>query len=105
MLVGNAGCGKTLLAMEFLVRGATDYDEPGLFMSFEEKAKELETNFASLGFNLRALESQKRILLEYVHLEKSEIVETGDYDLEGLFVRRQTRSLGHHRGFVLGLGQ
>ena len=90
LLCGNAGCGKTLLAMEFLVRGAVEFGEPGVFMSFEENPAELATNFASLGYDLRTLVAQKKVALDFVHLERSEIEESGEYDLEGLFVR-----LGH----------
>jgi len=90
LVCGAAGCGKTLLAMQFLVRGATDYHEPGVFMSFEETADELTKNVASLAFNLPALISRKQLLVDYVHVERSEIQETGEYDLEGLFIR-----LGH----------
>lgn len=84
---GSAGCGKTLLSMEFLVRGAVEYNEPGLFMAFEETAEELTQNVASLGFDLGDLERRKKILIDHVHIERSEIEETGEYDLEGLFIR------------------
>jgi circadian clock protein KaiC len=87
LVCGSAGCGKTLLAMEFLVRGANLYNEPGVFIAFEETDKELTENVLSLGFDLYGLIKDKKILLDHVHLEKSEIEETGDYDLEGLFVR------------------
>jgi circadian clock protein KaiC len=87
LLCGAAGCGKTLLAMEFLVRGALDSGEPGVFMAFEETTGELATNFASLGHDLKALVAQKKLALEFVHIERSEIEETGEYDLEGLFIR------------------
>lgn len=87
LVCGGTGCGKTLLAMEFLVRGATQYDEPGVFISFEEKSDELITNFSSLGFDLNDLIAQQKLALDYVHIEKSEIEETGEYDLEGLFIR------------------
>ena len=90
LLCGSAGCGKTLLAMEFLVRGAVDCGEPGVFMTFEENSEELATNFASLGHDLKALVAQKQLVIEFVHVERSEIEETGEYDLEGLFIR-----LGH----------
>lgn len=90
LVCGSAGCGKTLLAMEFLVRGATMYDEPGVFIAFEETEKELAENVASLGFNLHELVASKKLIVDYVHLERSEIEETGEYDLEGLFIR-----LGH----------
>ena len=87
LVCGGAGCGKTLFAAEFLVRGATQFGEPGVFMSFEETEKELQANVASLGFDLGSLVRRKRLLLEHVHIERSEIHETGEYDLEGLFVR------------------
>jgi circadian clock protein KaiC len=87
LVCGNAGCGKTLLAMEFLVRGATQFNEPGVFMAFEETEKELTTNVASLGFDLDELSASKMILLEHIHIERSEIEETGEYDLEGLLIR------------------
>jgi circadian clock protein KaiC len=87
LICGSAGCGKTLLAMEFLVRGATQFGEPGVFMAFEENAKELAQNVASLGFDLKDLTARKKILLDYVHVERSEIEETGEYNLEGLFIR------------------
>ncbi|HET6557473.1 MAG TPA: circadian clock protein KaiC [Prolixibacteraceae bacterium] len=87
LVCGNAGCGKTLFAMEFLVRGATLYNEPGVFMAFEETADELTINVASLGFDLDELVSQNKLVLDHVHIERSEIEETGAYDLEGLFIR------------------
>jgi circadian clock protein KaiC len=87
LVCGAAGCGKTLMAMQFLVNGAVLYDEPGVFMSFEENEAELAENFFSLGIDLNELVAQKKISLDYVHLDKSEISETGEYDLEGLFVR------------------
>jgi circadian clock protein KaiC len=87
LICGGAGCGKTLFAAEFLVRGAMEFGDPGVFMSFEETGVELKANVASLGFDLASLVRRKKILLEYVHVERSEIHETGEYDLEGLFVR------------------
>lgn len=87
LVCGGTGCGKTLMAMEFVVRGTMHYDEPGIYMSFEEKTEELVKNFASLGFDLNDLIARKRLILDYVHIEKSEIEETGAYDLEGLFIR------------------
>jgi circadian clock protein KaiC len=87
LVCGGAGCGKTLLAMEFLVRGATEYGEPGVFMAFEETVEELAENVASLGFDLKALVTGKKLLLDYVHVDRSEFEETGEYDLEGLFIR------------------
>jgi circadian clock protein KaiC len=90
LVAGGAGCGKTLFAMEFLVNGAVQYDEPGVFMAFEENAEELAQNVASLGFDLKKLARQKKLIIDHVRVERSEIEETGDYDLEGLFIR-----LGH----------
>jgi circadian clock protein KaiC len=87
LICGSAGCGKTLLGMEFLVRGALQYDEPGVFIAFEETGEELTQNVASLGFDLNQLSAQKKIVLDYVYIERSEIEETGEYDLEGLFIR------------------
>ena len=87
LVCGGTGCGKTLLAMEFLVRGAIEFDEPGIYMSFEEKSEELIQNFASLGFDLNDLIAHHKLALDYVHIDKSEIEETGAYDLEGLFIR------------------
>ena len=87
LVTGSAGCGKTLMAMEFLVRGATKYNEPGVFMAFEETADELIRNVASLGFNLSKLQIEKKLAIDYVYIERSEIEDTGEYDLEGLFVR------------------
>ncbi len=87
LVCGGAGCGKTLLAMEFLVRGATQFNEPGVFMAFEETAKDLTQNVASLGFDLDDLIARKRILLDFVYVERAELEETGEYDLEGLFIR------------------
>ncbi|MDP3684228.1 MAG: circadian clock protein KaiC, partial [Ignavibacteria bacterium] len=87
LVCGGAGCGKTLFAMEFLVRGATLYKEPGVFISFEETAKELTANVASLGFDLDNLVAQKMIWLEHIDVERGEIEQSGEYDLRGLFVR------------------
>jgi len=87
LVCGAAGCGKTLLAMEFLVRGAMEFDEPGVLMFFEETEAELTANVASLGFDVSELVRRKRLVLDHVLIERSEIEETGEYDLEGLFVR------------------
>lgn len=87
LVCGAAGCGKTLFAMTFLVNGARLYDEPGVFMSFEETAKDLAANVASLGYDVPGLIADKKLVIDYVRIERSEIEETGDYDLEGLFVR------------------
>lgn len=87
LVCGAAGCGKTLLAIEFLVRGAIEYGEPGVFMAFEETAEELAQNVRSLGFDLDDLIERGLLSVDYVRIERSEIEETGAYDLEGLFVR------------------
>ena len=87
LVCGNAGCGKTILAMEFIARGALDFGEPGVFMAFEETPEELEKNFLSLGFDLKKLEASKLLAVDYVYIERSEIEETGSYDLDGLFIR------------------
>jgi len=87
LVCGSAGCGKTLLAMEFLVRGVTQFGEPGVFMAFEETSEELTQNVRSLGFDLDDLAEQKKLAVDFVRVERNEIAETGEYDLEGLFVR------------------
>ncbi|HEY6510663.1 MAG TPA: circadian clock protein KaiC [Burkholderiaceae bacterium] len=87
LVCGAAGCGKTLLAMEFLVRGAREHGEPGVFMSFEETARDLAENVRSLGFDLDELCRKKLLRIDHVRIERSEIREAGEYDLEGLFVR------------------
>jgi circadian clock protein KaiC len=87
LVCGSAGCGKTLLAVEFLIRGAVKFDEPGVFIAFEETAEELSQNVRSLGFDLDDLIARKKLDVDYIHIERSEIQETGDFDLEGLFVR------------------
>ncbi|HEY1984734.1 MAG TPA: ATPase domain-containing protein [Terracidiphilus sp.] len=89
LVCGSAGCGKTMLAMEFLVRGATEFNEPGVFISFEETDKELSENVASMGFDLPALCARKKLFMDHVRIERSEIEESGEYDLEGLFIRLQ----------------
>ncbi len=87
LVCGSAGCGKTLFAMEFLIRGATEFREPGVFMAFEETTEELTQNVRSLGFDLDKLVRQKKLALDFVRVERNEIEETGEYDLEGLFIR------------------
>ena len=87
LIIGGAGSGKTMFAMEFLVRGALQYDQPGVLMSFEETEPELVKNFASLGYNVAELEADKKIFIDYVSINKTEIQETGEYDLEALFIR------------------
>lgn len=87
LICGTAGSGKTVLATQFLIKGITDYNEPGVFMSFEESAKDLTQNARSLGFDLEKSIAQKKLKIDYVRVERSEIQETGEYDLEGLFIR------------------
>jgi circadian clock protein KaiC len=87
LVCGGPGCGKTLLAVEFIARGILDYREPGVFISFEESTKELTENVSSLGFDLRGLGRRGLLAMDEVQIERSEIEETGEYDLEGLFVR------------------
>jgi len=90
LICGSAGCGKTVLAIQFLIKGITEYNEPAVFMSFEESAKDLTENVKSFGFDLGKLIERKKLRIDYVRVERSEIQETGEYDLEGLFIR-----LGH----------
>jgi len=87
LICGSAGCGKTLFAATFLVNGATQFNEPGVFMSFEERAEDLSANFSSLGYDVDGLIEAGRLAVDHVRVERSEIEESGDYDLEGLFVR------------------
>lgn len=87
LVCGNAGCGKTLFSMEFIVHGAMEFDEPGVFMAFEERSEELAVNVASLGYDLDDLVARGKMALDYVQVDRSEIEEAGEYDLEGLFVR------------------
>jgi len=87
LVCGSAGCGKTLFATTFLIHGARDYGEPGVFVTFEERPRDIVDNVASLGFALDKLVADKKIAFEYVALDRSELEEAGDYDLEGLFLR------------------
>ena len=87
LVCGSAGCGKTMFGMEFLVCGAQQYGEPGVFVSFEESAEDLAQNVASMGFDLKALARRKMVLIDHVPVVRSEIEETGDFDLGGLFIR------------------
>jgi circadian clock protein KaiC len=87
LICGEAGAGKTLFGLEFIVKGATQFNEPGVFVAFEEKSEELSANVASMGFDLKKLVQEKKLRLDYVHIERSEIAETGEYDLDGLFIR------------------
>lgn len=87
LVCGAAGCGKTLLSMQFLVRGALDYGEPGVFIAFEERPEDLALNVSSLGFDLEDLQQRKLLSIDYIRVEPQEIIENGEYDLEGLFLR------------------
>jgi circadian clock protein KaiC len=87
LVCGGPGCGKTILGMEFLINGARQFDEPGVFLSFEETVEDLALNFASLGLDPRPLAARKKLSLDYVQVEPNEIQETGAYDLDGLFIR------------------
>ena len=87
LICGDAGSGKTLFSIEFIVRGAMQFGEPGVFIAFEEKAEELALNVTSLGFDLKKLQKNNLIKVDHVHIDKSEIEETGEYDLDGLFIR------------------
>lgn len=90
LICGGAGCGKTLLSMQFLIKGITEHNEPGVFMSFEEPSDDLTLNVKSLGFDLEQLKKDKKLVVDHVRVERSEIEEAGEYDLDGLFIR-----LGH----------
>lgn len=87
LIAGSAGSGKTLMAMEFLVKGAKNYGEPGVFIAFEETEEDLVKNFSSLGFDVNGLETENKLIVDHIHIDKNEIKETGEYDLEGLFIR------------------
>jgi circadian clock protein KaiC len=90
IVCGGPGCGKTMLGVEFLVRGALEFSEPGVLMAFEETPRDLATNVASLGFDLQDLARKKKLHLDFLNVEPSEIKESGNYDLEGLFIRLQS---------------
>jgi circadian clock protein KaiC len=87
LICGDAGSGKTVFSIEFIVKGAMEYNEPGVFVAFEEKREELAINVASLGFDLNKLIAAKKIKIDHIQIDRSEIEETGEYDLEGLFIR------------------
>ncbi|MEO7975533.1 circadian clock protein KaiC [Flavobacterium sp.] len=87
LICGGAGCGKTLLSMQFLIKGITEFNEPGVFMSFEEPSDDLTLNVKSLGFDLEKLKGEKKLVVDHVRVERSEIEEAGEYDLDGLFIR------------------
>jgi len=87
LVCGGAGCGKSLFGTEFLVRGITQYQEAGVLMTFEETAADIKKNVSSLGFNISDLIARKKLFIDHVRVERSEIEENGEYDLEGLFIR------------------
>ncbi len=87
LVCGAAGCGKTLLGMQFLVRGALDHGEPGVFLAFEERVEDLRANVASLGFDLADLEARRLLAIDHILIDPNDIIESGDYDLGGLFLR------------------
>jgi len=87
LICGSPGCGKTIFGIAFLVNGINKFNEPGVFMSFEETAKDLAINVRSLGFDLEKMVAQKKLRIDHVRIERSEIEETGEYDLDGLFIR------------------
>lgn len=87
LICGSAGAGKTLFSIEFIVRGAVQLGEPGVIITFEEKVEDLEANVASLGFDLKKLQRDNLLRIDHVHINRSEIEETGEYDLSGLFIR------------------
>jgi circadian clock protein KaiC len=87
LLCGSAGCGKTLVALTFLYNGVTQYGEPGVFIAFEEQSEDLVKNVGSLGYDLDKLIAEKRFAIDHVHLDPNQIAESGEYDLEGLFIR------------------
>src|SRR6195952_88638 len=87
LVSGGAGSGKTLFGLEFLVRGAQDFDETGVLLAFKENAADLADNAASLGLDLPALEADGRLIVDAMQIDPSEIITTGDFDLEGLLIR------------------
>lgn len=87
LVCGSAGCGKTLFASTFLVHGARDYDEPGVFVTFEERPVDIVANVASLGFDVEGLIAADKLAMEHIAIDPSEVAEIGDFDLEGLFLR------------------
>jgi circadian clock protein KaiC len=99
LICGAAGSGKTLLAASFLLNGVVRYNEPGVLMSFEQTSEELASDLASLGYDLPKLIAERKLIVDYVRVERSEIEETGEYDLEGLFVRLEhaVTSIGARR--------
>src|SRR5437868_4946372 len=87
LVCGGAGCGKSLFGMEFLVRGARQFGEPGVLVTFEEAPRDVSQNVASLGFDIDRLVARKQLVVDHVQVDKNDIEESGEYDLEGLFIR------------------
>lgn len=87
LVCGSAGCGKTLFASTFLLNGAREFNEPGLFVTFEERPVDIVSNVASLGFGMDELIAERKIMIEHIAVDPAELAEIGDYDLEGLFLR------------------
>jgi circadian clock protein KaiC len=87
LLCGSAGCGKTLFGMTFLYNGAVEYNEPGVFLAFEERPEDLIKNVGSLNYDVEKLISEKKLAIDHVQIERTKIAESGEYDLEGLFIR------------------
>jgi circadian clock protein KaiC len=87
LLCGSAGCGKTLFAMTFLYQGVVEYNEPGVFLAFEERPEDLIKNVGSLNYDVEKLIAEKKLAIDHVEIERTKIAESGEYDLEGLFIR------------------
>src|SRR5438046_5623447 len=86
LICGSAGCGKTILSLEFLIRGSLRYNEPGVFIAFEETARELAKNVASLGYDLKDLIKRQKLIVDYIPQKRSETEVTGGHDIEALFL-------------------
>ena len=87
LIAGGAGSGKTMFGMEFIVKGATKYNEPGIYITFEERKTDLAHNFASVGYDLNRLSAENKMIIDHIHLNRADYQETGEYDLDGLFIR------------------
>lgn len=87
LLCGSAGCGKTLFSMTFLYNGIVEYDEPGVFVAFEEQPEDLIKNVGSLSYDIQKLIAEKKLAVDHIRIDRNEIEESGDYDLEGIFIR------------------
>ena len=89
LVCGDAGSGKTILAMQFLAQGITEFDEPGVFIAFEENAQDLALNMTSMGVDVQRLCAENKLAIDWVHVDAADIEEAGEYDLEALFIRIQ----------------